>query len=116
MKTSPKTKVKPHIGSVLYPILYTLILFLVASGIYFYANGYRLDIFKQEITQNGVITVESSPFGADVYVDEKLVGKTPKSTSVKIGSYHMTVKKDGYFNWEKISIYWRVNLHQYFLG
>jgi len=101
MKTSPKTKVKPHIGSVLYPILYTLILFLVASGIYFYANGYRLDIFKQEITQNGVITVESSPFGADVYVDEKLVGKTPKSTSVKIGSYHMTVKKDGYFNWEK---------------
>jgi len=101
MKTSPKTKAKSYIGSLLFPILYTLILFLVASGIYFYANGYRLDIFKQEITQNGVITVESSPFGADVYVNEKLVGKTPKSTSVKIGTYHITVKRDGYYNWEK---------------
>jgi len=101
MKTSPKTKVKSHIGSILYPILYTLMLFLVACAIYFYANGYRLDIFKQEITQNGVITVETSPFGADIYVNEKLVGKTPKSTSVEIGTYHITVKKDGYYNWEK---------------
>jgi len=101
MKTSPKTKVKSHIGSILYPILYTLLLFLVASGIYFYANGYRLDIFKQEITQTGVATIESSPFGADVYVSEKLIGKTPKSSSLEIGTYHITVKKDGYYNWEK---------------
>lgn len=101
MKTSPKTTVKSHIGSILYPILYTLILFLVASLIYFYANGYRLDIFKQEITQNGVINIESSPALADIYVNEKLIGKTPKSSSVKIGTYHITVKKEGYNNWEK---------------
>jgi hypothetical protein len=101
MKTSPKTKAKVHIGSFLYPVLYTLLLFLVASGIYFYANGYRLDIFKQEITQNGVISIESSPFGADAYVDDKLIGKTPKSASIKIGTYHVTVKKEGYYNWEK---------------
>jgi len=101
MKTSPKTKVKSHIGSILYPILYTLLLFLVASGIYFYANGYRIDVFKQEIIQNGVINIESSPTGADVYVGEKLIGKTPKSMSVNIGTYHITIKKDGYYNWEK---------------
>lgn len=101
MKLSPKTKVKSHIGSILYPILYTLILFLVSSLIYFYANGYRLDIFKQEITQNGVINVESSPALADIYVNEKLIGKTPKSASVKIGTYHITIKKEGYNNWEK---------------
>ncbi|MBU1119673.1 PEGA domain-containing protein [Patescibacteria group bacterium] len=101
MKTSPKTKVKSHIGSILYPILYTLILFLVASSIYFYANGYRLDLFKQEITQTGVVTVESSPFGADIHVDQKLVGRTPKSTSLEIGTYHITVEKEGYYNWEK---------------
>lgn len=101
MKSSSKTTVKSHIGSILYPILYTLILFLVASLIYFYANGYRLDIFKQEITQNGVINIESSPALADIYIDEKLIGKTPKSTSVKIGTYHITIKKEGYNNWEK---------------
>jgi len=101
MKTSPKTKFESHVGSILYPILYTLILFLVASAIYFYANGYRFDIFKKELSQAGVITIESSPAGADIYVDEKLLGKTPKSVSVKIGIYHVTVKKDGYYNWEK---------------
>lgn len=101
MKPSSKTTVKSHIGSILYPILYTLFLFLIATVIYFYANGYRFNIFNREFTQTGVIGVDSTPAGAEIYVDDKLIGKTPKSASLEIGSYHVTVKKEGYYNWVK---------------
>lgn len=103
MKTPSKTmaNVKKHISSILFPILYTLLLFLVAVLIYFYANGYRIDILKQEITQTGVINIESNIYNAEIYLNGKLIGKTPKSTSLEVGNYDVIVKKDGYNNWEK---------------
>lgn len=98
--TSPK-KAKIHIGSILFPVLYTLMLFLVAAIIYLYSNGYRLDIFNKALIQSGVLGVESSPISADLYVNGKLVGKTPKSTSLEVGTYSTTLKMDGYYDWSK---------------
>jgi len=93
--------VKKHIASILFPILYSLMLFIIATIIYFYANGYRLDLSKQQITQTGVVDVEGSILGANVYVNNKLIGKTPKSTSLDVGNYQITVKRDGYYDWDK---------------
>ncbi len=98
---TPPKKTKIHIGSMLFPILYTLLLFLVAAVIYLYSNGYRFDIFNKALIQSGVLGVESSPITADIYIDDKLIGKTPKSTSLEVGTYRTTLKLDGYYDWSK---------------
>ena len=99
--TQDIAKVKKHISTVLFPVLYTFILCLIALIIYFYANGYRIDILKQEITQTGVINVGGNIYGAEIYLNNKLLGKTPKSTNLEVGDYDVLIKKDGYINWEK---------------
>ena len=98
---TPPKKAKIHVGSMLFPILYTLLLFLVAAVIYLYSNGYRLDIFNKSLIQSGVLGVESSPIAADLYINDKLIGKTPKSTGLQVGTYQVTLKLDGYYDWGK---------------
>ena len=45
----------------------------------------------------GFITVKTTPSGADVYVDDKLVGRTPYlSEVIKRGMHKITVNKQGY--------------------
>lgn len=96
-----RDNVKKHVTSILFPVLYTLVLIAFATLIYFYANGYRFDFTRQQITQTGVVDVESSLLGSDVYVNNKLIGKTPKSTSLDVGTYNITVKRAGYYDWNK---------------
>lgn len=98
---TPPKKAKIHIGSILFPVFYTLMLFLVAAIIYLYSNGYRLDIFNKALIQSGVLGVESSPISADLYINDKLIGKTPKSTSLEVGTYSTTLKMEGYYDWSK---------------
>ncbi len=94
-------KALTKVGTILYPILYIVLLFLIATAIYLYANGYRVDIFKKSLVQSGVLGVESSPTGAEIYIDEELLGKTPKSTSLEVGTYHVELKLEGYHDWTK---------------
>ena len=55
---------------------------------------------------NGRIHVSSTPDGADVYVDDKFVGKTPYTHETIIGRYNVKVKKNGYDSFEtEVSVY-----------
>lgn len=92
---------KTHIKAILFPILYTILLFGIALLIYFYANGYRIDVFNQSIVQTGVINVESDVLGAELSLNGKIIGRTPKSSSLDIGEYDIKVQKDGYYVWQK---------------
>lgn len=66
-----------------------------------YANGYRIDFIKREITKTGVLTIESDPTGASLFINNKEQGKTPKSSSLEIGKYNISIKKDKYNDWNK---------------
>ena len=44
----------------------------------------------------GYIDVSSTPLGAEVYVDDKLVGHTPTKVSALVGQRKVTVKREGY--------------------
>src|SRR5271157_3546988 len=43
----------------------------------------------------------SSPTGADVYIDGRLVGKTPSSLSIAPGEYTITMRKQNYGMWQR---------------
>ena len=87
------------------PILVSILLTLsVYSGtllIYLYASGWRIDFSNQSIKKTGVLTVESSPTLATIYVDKEEIGRTNKSSALGIGTYSIKVSKDGYYDWKK---------------
>lgn len=82
-------------------LLASLFIFFGAIAVYLYANGWRVDPFNQQFIKTGVLTVESDPFLADLYIDGKSKGKTPKSTSLNVGEYDISVTKSGYREWRK---------------
>lgn len=59
---------------------------------------------QEEFVDTGILAVESSPSGADVYVDSELKGQTPLALyNFPVGYYNVKVQKTGYFDFEKIA-------------
>lgn len=79
----------------------TLIVYIGAITIYMYANGWRIDPFNQQVLKTGVLTVESDPFLATLYIEGEEKGRTPKSASLNVGQYNISVTRDGYVQWNK---------------
>lgn len=82
-------------------LLASLFVYIGAVAIYFYANGWRVGDINQFFIKTGVLTVESEPFLATVYVDGDEKGRTPKSVSLPIGVYDVSVYRSGYLEWKK---------------
>ncbi len=57
---------------------------------------------EEEAIDTGVLAIESSPSGAEVYVEGKLKGSTPLDLyNFPVGSYDVLIKKEGYMDFEK---------------
>lgn len=82
-------------------ILASIFVYTGAIAIYFYANGWRLGDTNQLFIKTGVLTVESDPFLANLYIQGEEKGRTPKSVSLPIGEYKISVYKSGYHEWIK---------------
>lgn len=52
----------------------------------------------------GSLSVTSDPNGADVYVDDSPVGKTPVTFSLKSGRHYLRMFMNGYNNWSQLII------------
>jgi hypothetical protein len=48
-----------------------------------------------------MVTVDSTPQGADIEVDGSFVGSTPSTMSLSSGSHEVTVKKKGFGDWNR---------------
>jgi len=61
---------------------------------------------KTEIKEFGIVSFESNPTGAGVYLDGSLIGSTPLlSAKLEAISYNIEIKKDGFSPWsEKVLI------------
>ena len=50
----------------------------------------------------GLLTLYTNPPGANVYLNDSLIGKTPlNECKVKTGAYNIKIKKENYIIWEK---------------
>jgi PDZ domain/PEGA domain len=55
-------------------------------------------------TTNGAIAtiaIASTPAGADIFVDQNFVGNTPSSIATSSGNHLISVRKQGYIDWER---------------
>lgn len=77
--------------------------FIVGGTIftYYYANGYRFNPINGQVKQTGVISVQTLPSKAEVFVNEKSLGKSPKVSAVDIGLADIKIIKEQYFPWNK---------------
>lgn len=68
-----------------------------------YAKGYRLQLQdgKTIVAGTGILTVNSSPQGAKVYIDGNLTTATNNQLNLAPGTYKVRIEKEGYFPWEK---------------
>lgn len=70
--------------------------------IIFYALGYTFDFEKRTISATGGIYLKSLPSGANIYLNDKPVGKTAKfirRLTPKI--YNIILTREDYYPWEK---------------
>ena len=96
-----KPQKSKKLSHILTSVLLTLAVYSGALFIYLYASGWRLDIFNQEVKQTGVLTIESRPTLANIYVNGESKGRTDKSMALDVGTYAVEVSKDGYYDWNK---------------
>ncbi len=79
------------------------ILFVVGGAltIYYFSKGYRVNISDREIRRTGVLTVQSEPSAAHLYINGNSIGRTPRSRTLDVGTHTVVVSKDGYREWRK---------------
>lgn len=85
----------------IYGIMVVAVLLLVA-GLYFIVQGYRFNQFDGKIEQGGLVQFNTTPTGADVWLDEfQLANRTQSKLTVGAGSHTITMQKNGYNPWKK---------------
>lgn len=103
-KTKQNNKRKDLL-SIIIPIVSVVFILGMATTIFLLAKGYRINIYDKEIKTTGVLAIETNPTITTIYINGEEKGNTPRSTTLDIGTYDITIKKDKYRDWErKISI------------
>lgn len=78
--------------------------FVVIFGIIavFWARGFKPNLQTGQIDRTGLIVANSTPTGANVYLDDRLTSATNTSIAfLDPGSYKVRIEKEGYSKWEK---------------
>ncbi|PIZ65989.1 hypothetical protein CO051_02760 [Candidatus Roizmanbacteria bacterium CG_4_9_14_0_2_um_filter_39_13] len=82
-------------------IIIIALFILMLIGVISYARGYRFNLQEGTISSTGIISINSSPKGAKVYINDELRGATDTNITLPYGQYDVEVKKEGYSSWKK---------------
>ena len=79
--------------------LYLILLPIILS----YSLGYHIDFHKFNIYKTGILSLQSTPSGASLYINGKLhADLTPVMIEeLKPGNYSIEVKREGFYPWQK---------------
>lgn len=91
------------IRSIIITIFTVCIILIISGAVIAYGRGYRFDFGQKSIAigSTGLISVTSSPTGAQIFIDGKNYGATNTNVTIKPGWYTVTIAKEGYQSWEK---------------
>lgn len=80
---------------------FALIIIVIGTAIAIrFAKGYRPS--RQNIVSgNGLLVANSSPNGAQIFVNGRFTSATSDTLYLDPGTYDVEIKKDGYFTWAK---------------
>lgn len=81
-------------------VIFTIFV-IVLIAVIAYARGYRFNFREGTISSTGIISVNSTPRPAKVYINGVLHGATDTNLTLPYGKYSVEVKKEGYSSWKK---------------
>ncbi len=97
-----KVNLKRTIAELITSVFTIAFLLLGTTLVILYAKGYRFNLSETTVEKTGVVSIDSNPSRANLYIDGELIGKTPKSAgSIKEGNRKIELILDGYNKWEK---------------
>ncbi len=88
------------------PRLLIAIIFIIvlAAGITLaikIAKGYRPSLKNKSLEGTGLLSANSTPRGASVFINDKLTTATDDTLNLPPGEYRVKIAQDGYISWEK---------------
>jgi hypothetical protein len=90
------------IRRVIVSVIMTLAVLVIVTGTVLFVLGYRLDSDKGRLEQNALVQFDSTPSGAYISIDAKVIGsRTAAKQSVIAGLHSFIVTRDGYEPWAK---------------
>lgn len=100
-KLKPK-ELRQRIINVLSTILLAIFIIVGTVFVWMYAYGYRFSLEGTTFEKTGVLSIESNPTWANIFLDGENKGQTSKTIgSIKEGSYQVRVEKENYQTWQK---------------
>lgn len=82
--------------------LWVGIFIILAPFLALYIQGKKFDNDTNKLIGTGVISIQTEPDGASVWIDEKPIGTSPLNYRFALpGSHHIRIQKTGYRIWEK---------------
>ncbi|MEI6462864.1 MAG: PEGA domain-containing protein [bacterium] len=83
----------------IFNLTFGLVNVLVMVIVIVFARGYNYNPVTNKLEKQGTLVVESEPSGSGVYLDDEYIGNTPvQKTSIKPGSYSLSIKQNGYYD------------------
>lgn len=96
------TKRQFIIRRILLSSLATLSVIIIATSAILFMLGYRLDSDNGRLEQGALLQFDSTPNGADVYVDGKNIGsRTATKQTIVAGTHTIKMTKPGYQDWTR---------------
>lgn len=102
LMSSPMHYRPPLIRQIL-PWLFALLFLITAPLLIFYTSGYRYNVKKGLIERNGTLIVDSTPAGADIFIDDQNIQeRTPITLQNIVPGWHtVRVQRSRYSSWQE---------------
>lgn len=95
------TKKQLLIRRILLSVLATIAVAIIATASILFMLGYRLDNDNWQLEQGALLQFSSTPGGAQVYVNDGLVGTTSTKSTVVAGVHAIRFTHEGYEDWNR---------------
>ncbi len=80
----------------------TLLVAITVTGLIFVILGYRIDTNNGQIERSALLQYKTTPAGATISVDGKMLGlRTPAKNTIIEGMHTFVMQRDGYETWQK---------------
>jgi len=87
---------------VIFSIAVAALIVIAGTVAIFWARGFKPNLQKGTIERTGLIVANSTPTGAQVYLDERLTSATDTSIAfLEPKTYKVRIEKEGYTIWQK---------------
>ena len=85
-------------------VIFLVVFFISAPAVVLYTAGYRYDFGTGRIVQTGILSVSSTPKGAQILMDGTATGFSSPAVikNVLPGDHRIRLEKTGYSSWEKV--------------